>query len=587
MSSTTKRAPDETTGRTKQALMYLRVSSKRQMDTDADLDPDGNSIDTQRRVCLGKVRQMGLVVPEDGIFIEPGNSAQTIDKRPVFRQLLARLAEQRDAEYVIVYTFSRAFRNRLDEALTKHTLQKLGVRIVSAKEDFGEGFVADAMEGVLAVFNELQVRMSGADIKVKMANKARNGGTIGRAKLGYLNRSTEVDGRKVNTVVFDPDRAPLIRMAWETFATGDHTIQSLQRHMEELGLRTRATGRWPSQPVSTSKLGAMLRDRYYLGKIEYEGIEYDGRHEPLVDSELFERVQRILDAHQGAGTRQRLHHHYLKGVVWCGRCHQRLILQRANGNGGEYFYFFCIGRQTTGCDLPYLPTDQVEDLIVAFYQREVRLAPDFMDAVQAAGREAVQEQTALDRETTKRSHHRLTVLDGKESYLLDLAAEQGWPKDMLRNKIDEIRRERDEIQRTLTTTTTKLEVGRRVLALACDLLARPGAGYNAANDVVRAALNRAIVGRIEIDADSVTEHRWREPFDVLMAEHAQYRSTAPQHRDSQNASGRRTQNGPLGPTLSGRGSSRPVLVELRGFEPLTPSMRTRCATGLRHSPRPE
>jgi hypothetical protein len=27
------------------------------------------------------------------------------------------------------------------------------------------------------------------------------------------------------------------------------------------------------------------------------------------------------------------------------------------------------------------------------------------------------------------------------------------------------------------------------------------------------------------------------------------------------------------------------LVELRGFEPLTPSMRTRCATGLRYSPR--
>jgi hypothetical protein len=26
-------------------------------------------------------------------------------------------------------------------------------------------------------------------------------------------------------------------------------------------------------------------------------------------------------------------------------------------------------------------------------------------------------------------------------------------------------------------------------------------------------------------------------------------------------------------------------VELRGFEPLTPSMRTRCATRLRHSPR--
>jgi hypothetical protein len=31
-------------------------------------------------------------------------------------------------------------------------------------------------------------------------------------------------------------------------------------------------------------------------------------------------------------------------------------------------------------------------------------------------------------------------------------------------------------------------------------------------------------------------------------------------------------------------SNYELLVELRGFEPLTPSMRTRCATGLRYSP---
>jgi hypothetical protein len=33
------------------------------------------------------------------------------------------------------------------------------------------------------------------------------------------------------------------------------------------------------------------------------------------------------------------------------------------------------------------------------------------------------------------------------------------------------------------------------------------------------------------------------------------------------------------------GSDLWVWVELRGFEPLTPSMRTRCATGLRYSPK--
>jgi hypothetical protein len=41
------------------------------------------------------------------------------------------------------------------------------------------------------------------------------------------------------------------------------------------------------------------------------------------------------------------------------------------------------------------------------------------------------------------------------------------------------------------------------------------------------------------------------------------------------------------PTSGGSGGSPPRAntVELRGFEPLTPSMRTRCATGLRYSPK--
>jgi site-specific DNA recombinase len=29
-------------------------------------------------------------------------------------------------------------------------------------------------------------------------------------------------------------------------------------------------------------------------------------------------------------------------------------VQRAMGNGGEYFYFFCRGRQEGSCDAPYL-----------------------------------------------------------------------------------------------------------------------------------------------------------------------------------------------------------------------------------------
>jgi site-specific DNA recombinase len=79
------------------------------MDTDADVIAEGNSIDAQRKACQDKERAMGLV--NVGEYVEPGHSAQTIEKRPVFREMMARILEQRDADYVIIYARSRAFRN--------------------------------------------------------------------------------------------------------------------------------------------------------------------------------------------------------------------------------------------------------------------------------------------------------------------------------------------------------------------------------------------------------------------------------------------------------------------------------------------
>ena len=52
---------------------------------------------------------------------------------------------------------------------------------------------------------------------------------------------------------------------------------------------------------------------------------------------------------------------------------------------------------------------------------------------------------------------RLDALDNKESYLLDLAAEEGWPKDKLRTKIDTIRRERKDIRATLDHAERRLD----------------------------------------------------------------------------------------------------------------------------------
>jgi hypothetical protein len=134
------------------------------------------------------------------------------------------IAERAD----IVYMRSRAFRNSIDAAITKRALSLFDVRIVSCKEDFGIGPVADAMETVSDAFNELQVRQNGEDIRQKLRHKALNGGTIARAKLGYLNTRAEYEGKLFNSIGLDDRRAPLVHQAFELYATGERHRNSKQ-----------------------------------------------------------------------------------------------------------------------------------------------------------------------------------------------------------------------------------------------------------------------------------------------------------------------------------------------------------------------
>lgn len=96
---------------------------------------------------------------------------------------------------------SRAFRNFTDAAVTKRQLAEKGVTLVSVKEDFGEGYMADAMEAVTDIFNEIQVRQGGEDIQLKMLHKAQRGGTVVRVKTGYLNIPVLKDGVRFNWLI--------------------------------------------------------------------------------------------------------------------------------------------------------------------------------------------------------------------------------------------------------------------------------------------------------------------------------------------------------------------------------------------------
>ncbi len=346
----------------KRAVAYLRVSTKAQVDK--DLDPDGLSLPVQKQYAEQKAAQLEAVIVE--YYIERGQSARTM-RRDELQRLCGRLRESRDLDYVIVLSLNRLARDVGDfDRLWDDFITPAGAELVSVLETFDNTPGGRFMAHVLAAKAEYDSAQTAERVRMGIARKVQVGGTSGLAPLGYRNVSTVLDGRTVKSVAVDPERAPQVVEAFELYATGDWSLPELLDEVTKRGLRTRATRARSSKPLALAQLHRMLKNPYYCGDVTHRGARYEGRHEALVDRELFERVQAIMSAHYKAGDREQRHRHYLKGLLSCHRCGSRMTLAVTTKG---YRYFYCLGRhRRNGCDQPYLPTDAIEREVLAAYR---------------------------------------------------------------------------------------------------------------------------------------------------------------------------------------------------------------------------
>ena len=146
-------------GSRKKAVIYLRVSTPSQVNTDDN--PEGISLPAQRERCQPKCAELGADVVRE--FVEPGRTASSIEKRPVFQEMLAWIKEQGHIDSIVVYHFNRIFRNSIDRAITKRDLARIGTRIVSTVVDLGEGPESEMVDTILSAVDEHQSTANGAD----------------------------------------------------------------------------------------------------------------------------------------------------------------------------------------------------------------------------------------------------------------------------------------------------------------------------------------------------------------------------------------------------------------------------------------
>ncbi len=99
-------------------------------------------------------------------------------------------------------------------------------------------------------------------------------------------------------VAQDPEVAPLITWLFGAYATGAWTLAALLAKATEPGLRSKGGPNMRQKMLSKSKLNRILARPYYKGIVRFNDVEYQGKHDPLVDEDTWGRVQAMLESHR-------------------------------------------------------------------------------------------------------------------------------------------------------------------------------------------------------------------------------------------------------------------------------------------------
>ena len=549
------------------AVIYLRVSSTGQL---TGHNPEGYSIEAQRQSCERYAASLGARIVRE--YVEPGKTATNM-RRPELQRMLADLADVRPT-FVIFYDLSRVARDEFDAFWLLAEINRHGTKLESTLERVDSTSTGMLLFGVMASLNAFRSRRDGEKVKVSLERKFLDGGTVGVARIGYLNIRENVAGRAVAAIAVDEQRVAHVQLAFDLAATGDHTITSITDVLESAGLRTRGSYKRPSKPMTRSMVHRMLRDDYYLGIVTHNGVKGEGRHEAIIDRPTFDQVQKVLDSHRISGDRSHKHHHYLKGTIFCV-CGKRLGYGRHRGKcGGRYEYFSCLSRvqREEQCAAPYFPVEQTERAIARRYRHETYKGNE-QKIIREALRSYVQAKTKVARRESARHTRRLHDLTGEQQKLVQLYYKGGVSEEVLKAEQARIESERTKARRWSQAATGEVKDVMQALKDALSLIDQRRLPYLTANSTERRLINQAIFHRLIItsvdSADGEPTPLYAQLAQLvrdLPAPGTATHNGRPRPKTAPNKAKRSPQND-HDPDFRGRGSYFEQMAERAGFEP--------------------
>lgn len=272
--------------------IYTRKSS------DEGLDQDFNSLDAQAEACAAYIASQrhegwgaGKIRYDDG-----GISGGTLE-RPALQRLLADI-DAGQVQMVVVYKIDRLTRSLADFAKLVERFDAAGCSFVSVTQAFNTAsFMGRLTLNVLLSFAQVEREVTAERIRDKTAASKKKGLWMGGVPpLGYDPHPDP----KTRGLVINANEAETVRAI---FALYDDLgcLNAVMRRANHVGLRSKRhsfrSGRVQGgTPFSRGQIYAILRNPIYIGKIRHKDRVWDGQHAPILDEDLWGRVQSKLQA---------------------------------------------------------------------------------------------------------------------------------------------------------------------------------------------------------------------------------------------------------------------------------------------------
>ena len=380
--------------------LYCRLSR------DDGMDSESNSISVQKMILSKYAKEHGYDITK--FYVDDGYSGANFE-RPGFKEMLAD-ADAGKIGTIIVKDMSRFGRNYLEVGLyTEKRFPSLGIRFIAINDGVDSNDQAsNEFTPFRNIINEWYCRDCSRKMKASYKARAANGSHLsGFASYGY-----QIDPDDKKHLIVDPVAAEVVRRIFQLFIGGLNINQIATRLNQEGIAAPREHKGNQGIPLSRGRLSLVevpngwrqqsvrrILDNYvYCGHsvslkttttsyVTHEKVRNDrenwiivqNTHEPIIDEETFEIVQKIRQCGKRI-TKNQHNKGPLNLMVYCADCGGKMYFHQNSRNPDASGGFFCGTHNLYKTCSPHcIPKDILEAGVLANLQKITTLARDSED----------------------------------------------------------------------------------------------------------------------------------------------------------------------------------------------------------------